>query len=444
MVTIVKSSRSIRRTLLYNEQKVEENKALLLDARNYWQEKEDLSFEEKMHRLKDLTLLNERCKAHCIHISVNFHPVDQLTDKEMVRIAAEFMKDIDFKDQPWLVYRHIDAGHPHCHVVSTNIRHDGSRIPNDLRSPYLLKQLCQRIEWAHGLTHAQMPVRRKTQTADYAQKLKYGETSTKEGIANVLRHTLDKYAYTSLEHLNSLLSLYHVRADRGSTQGLMYQNRGLYYRMIDAEGKKVGAPIKASAFESQPTLNNLEQKFILNAAKEAESIRHVERHVLWAMRPQPPASLANFREELRTRRIVLVIPALTQRPTRREKQTSTPAPAQSATSQTHNPQSLPDDGHGFFFIDLTNAVILRDTQLGPRCTAEAILQRCQLDQTIPTLLAQGQLTPDKNTERLLQSSDNIEKRNILLRLTPKHDQWQAKQEAQQETQRQSHRMRISF
>jgi len=434
MVAIVKSSRSIRRTLRYNEQKVEEDKALFLDAHNYWQEKEDLSLEDKLQRLQGLTSLNERSKAHCIHISVNFHPRDQVTDKEMVNIAAQFMKGIDFGDQPWLVYRHIDAGHPHMHIVTTNIRLDGSRISNDLRSPHRLKEICQYIETRCNLTRAsrqRLPDVLPGQGPEYPKRLKYGEIPTRTGIAQVLEQTINKYTYTSLDHLNALLGLYNVRVDRSSAQETMYPGEGLYYRITDAEGKKMGAPIKASAFYSRPTLRNLQEKFWKNLEKEHRSIRHIDDAVLLAHAFSDLPSLDYFRDQLWKKQILLVLPALRQRPTRKQ-------------GRDTSPNLIPDDGHGFFYIDQTDSVILRDTQLGKENTAAAILQQYKLDQTIRQLVAQGELKVTKTIQQALNSPDTARQRNALLRLTPQHDQWEAQQEEQRQAHRQAHRMRISF
>ena len=43
------------------------------------------------------------------------------------------MDKIEFGKQPYLVYRHNDDGHPHCHIVTNNIQRDGKRI-----DPHLL------------------------------------------------------------------------------------------------------------------------------------------------------------------------------------------------------------------------------------------------------------------------------------------------------------------
>ncbi len=58
-------------------------------------------------------------------------------------------------------------------------------------------------------------------------------------------------------------------ADRGKEEGRIYKNRGLVYRILDADGNKVGVPIKASSIGCKPILENLEKKFATNeTAKE--------------------------------------------------------------------------------------------------------------------------------------------------------------------------------
>src|SRR5580704_3016055 len=205
MVSYVESSTDTRRTLLYNEQKLSEGKALFLGAFTYWQEEAELRFEDKLRRLHDLTVLNERIRKHTIHFSLNFHPDDRITDKEMRRIAGEFLRQIDFGDQPALVYRHLDAGHPHAHVVTVKVSPDGSPIKNDKRAPHYLARVCAEIERRHGLTPAiAAPVVQNHSVTNLLAPDRsisprpvntypeYGKTPTKTGIAGVLENVLNR------------------------------------------------------------------------------------------------------------------------------------------------------------------------------------------------------------------------------------------------------------
>jgi len=96
------------------------------------------------------------------------------------------------------------------------------------------------------------------------QKITYGESSTTQSISRILDYVTENYNYTSLKELNNILKLYNVEAYRGSEDSKLYQNRGLLYRVLDDNGRYVGVPIKASFFDSKPTLDNLEKKMIQN------------------------------------------------------------------------------------------------------------------------------------------------------------------------------------
>lgn len=65
-------------------------------------------------------------------------------------------------------------------------------------------------------------------------------------------------------------------ADRGPEDSLMFQKRGLVYSVLDADGKRVGIPFKASSFAGKPILNKVESRFARNLEKRkvyAEQLR---------------------------------------------------------------------------------------------------------------------------------------------------------------------------
>lgn len=371
MISIVESSRDTRRTLLYNEEKLEQKKAKFLGAFNFWQDDNELTLDNKLDRLRDLISLNERSQATTIHFSLNYHPAQELEDRKMLLLAREFLQQLDFGDQPALVYRHLDAGHPHSHIVTVNIRPDGSRIPNDKRSPHYLQRVCKELEQRHGL----LPAGNHTAMNHWAEdrvsvrRLEYGKTPTKTGIESVLHHVLPNFNYTTLEELNAVLGLYRVQADRGSEHGLMYGSRGLYYRMIDERGVKVGAPVKASSLDNRPTLDYLDKRYLENRLTREQFIQHVRVRLSMALHLAGAGSLANWRQDLTRDGIEVVTPRI---PIRRKH----------APSIEAHPDSTPVhafDGHGFFYVDFSRSAVFRDTELGEKFTAASILRQTDPD-----------------------------------------------------------------
>ena len=439
MVSIVQSSRDIRATVLYNEQKLTEKKAVFLGAFNYWQEDAELGLNDMLHRLRDLTTLNERSRANTIHFSLNYHPAQQLEDRQMRQLAREFLQKVDFGDQPALVYRHLDAGHPHTHIVTVNIRPDGSRINNDKRAPHHLQKVCGELEQSHHLMPAGMhtAINHLREEGQYAQRLEYGKTPTKTGIETVLAQVLPNFNYTTLEELNAVLSLYRVKADRGSEFGLMYQSKGLYYRMIDERGVKIGTPIKASSLENKPTLDYLEKKYLANRLTRQQHLKRMQDKVTIATSIGNPASLQTWKEDL-SRDGVEVVTLRT--PVRRKH---SPIGEECPENAAIRP---PFDGHGFYYVDFKRRAVLRDTDLGPEFSAESILRKTGLETQLQRLALNRKLDLQPKQRPLVEQSnpDPQQKLNLLLDLSKQHDRLIAARLDRHEELQLQHRQRLSL
>jgi hypothetical protein len=104
------------------------------------------------------------------------------------------------------------------------------------------------------------------------------------------------------------------------------------------------------------------------------------------------------------------------------------------------------DGHGFFYVDFSFNVVFRDTVLGQKYTADAILQRAGLDQTIQRLVASQELTLTSKDRTLFQQSDPepAEKLRALLRLSHQHDRIHDLKRQETQKLRQTRRLRQSW
>jgi hypothetical protein len=267
MVAVIKSSSSIHRILNYNENKVKQEKASCIGAFNYPVDAHDLTFTMKLIRFERQMELNTNTKRNSVHISLNFDASEKdMPTAKLLQVAEDYMERIGFGQQPYLVYRHTDAGHPHIHVVTTNITADGSRI--DLHHLAIRKSEPARkaIELAYGLVRAQG---KKNEPASLrmagASRVTYGVSETRAALQNVLEAVLNKYRFTSLPEFNAVLGLYNVSADTGSEGSRVRRHGGLLYRILDEKGNAVGIPIKASLFHSSPTLANITRKFSTNS-----------------------------------------------------------------------------------------------------------------------------------------------------------------------------------
>ena len=221
MVARVTIPMSIHRALNYNEQKMQKGQAECIYAHNFLKEADKLNFYEKLHHFEQLISLNKRASTNTLHVSLNFDPSEKFDKEKLSEIATVYMQKIGFGEQPFLVYHHHDAGHPHIHIVSTNIQKDGKRISLHNIGRNQSTQARKQIELIYKLVKAED---QKKKIPDgiipiNTQRVNYGKSETKRGITNVLDAVINHYKYTSLAELNAILKLYNVTADRGKEEG---------------------------------------------------------------------------------------------------------------------------------------------------------------------------------------------------------------------------------
>ncbi|WP_417353170.1 relaxase/mobilization nuclease domain-containing protein [Flavobacterium alkalisoli] len=307
MVAVIKVSSSINRILNYNENKVSQEKAVYLGGNNFPGEAADLSFTARLNYFTRRMELNTNTKRNSLHISLNFDTSEKgLDNKKMAEIAHAYMKELGFGEQPYLLYRHHDAGHPHLHLVTTNIQADGSRI--DLHHLGIRKSepARKKLEEHFGLVRAEDHRNKRAMPQKILQPASYGKVETRAAIQNVLEAVLDRYKYTSLHELNAVLGIYNVRAERGSEGSRMERHKGLQYRILDDNGQPVGVPVKASLFYSRPTLQRLEGKFARNKITGKGQTMHIKNCIDRLEATKKCAGFADVEQALSREGITLV------------------------------------------------------------------------------------------------------------------------------------------
>ncbi|MGX1640480.1 relaxase/mobilization nuclease domain-containing protein [Sphingobacterium sp. NPDC055431] len=264
MVAVIKTGSSIRRIFLYNENKIELGVARCLSAINYPMDAHQMSSSMRLNRLLQQAALNSKVMRNSVHISLNFDPTEKdLSDDRLIEIAKRYMEGIGFSDQPFLIYRHFDAAHPHIHLVSIKVRSDGSRIDMHNMGRNQSEKIRSLIEREFNLVKAGQSTLKLSHIPkgiDLA-KVHYGRSETRAAIQHVLEEVLNSYSFSNLHQLNAILRQFNVLADRGSERSRIYTNKGLLYGLMDEHGNKVGVPIKASDLYSRPTLKNLQGRF---------------------------------------------------------------------------------------------------------------------------------------------------------------------------------------
>jgi hypothetical protein len=344
MVAKIESGKSLTGALHYNENKVTAGKAQLLSTNGYTKSDDLLSFNDKLFRLTDLAARNLRTRTNTIHLSLNFDINEDIPDEKQVNIADDYMKRIGFADQPYLVYKHCDAGHPHIHIVSTNIQADGKRISLNNIGKLKSEPARKAIELNFGLVKAGDRKKLTRQMDELNVKpVEYGKSDTKRSITNVVNNVAKAYKFTSLPELNAVLNLYNVTAYRGTKESVMFKNGGLNYWVMNEKGLRVGVPIKASSIYQKPTLKLLESRFKLNEYLRKPFKEMLKRKIDQAKNQS--VSLDQFKMKLRDDQVTVVV-----------RQNS--------------------DGriYGLSYIDQLNKVVFNGSDMGKAYSAGAVIE----------------------------------------------------------------------
>lgn len=378
MVAVIKTGHAIRRIFNYNEQKVKQGVAKCIAAENYPKDLPDLTVSNRLNRLLNQAALNENVTHNSVHISLNFDPSETLSVERLREIAETYMHGIGFGEQPYLVYQHYDAGHPHIHIVSINVREDGSRIDLHNIGRNQSEKTRKEIEKKFGLVKADEKKMKQCYElkSAFSQNVQYGKMESRNAIAKVLDAVLKTYKYTSLPELNAVLRQYNVQAERGSEDSRVFKHQGLLYRILDELGKPVGVPIKASLFYDKPTLKYLEDRFATNEATRLPHKVRVKNAVDFALHRQAITNIEQLIGKLKEDGIQTIIR-----------------------------QNAEGVIYGLTYVDHQTKCVFNGSTLGKQYSAKGILERCGERKDFSLEKRAFQQSPGKKNHQQVEAPD---------------------------------------
>ena len=100
--------------------------------------------------------LNSRVQHWCGHISLSYSPKDaeRMADDFMVKLALEYMDEIGIRNTQFIIVRHLDKEHPHCHIVYNRVDNDGKCV-SDSFEYYRNNEICDEMKKKYGLTYGE-------------------------------------------------------------------------------------------------------------------------------------------------------------------------------------------------------------------------------------------------------------------------------------------------
>ena len=242
MVAKISIGNSLYGALSYNGEKINKERGRVLDTNKIFNDGSGTvdirrAYEDFMRWIPT----SSRTERPMMHISLNPHPDDRLSDTDFTRLAHDYMQMMGFADMPYLIVKHEDIDRHHVHIVALRVGTDG-RCISDRNNFYKNKKVCRELEQKYGLKVAgrekitpDMPIRKIDPDGDL-----------KRQVANTVKMVGMRYKFQTLGEYNAILSLYNVKCEPadGRVNGREYH--GLVYFATDDSGKTIATPFKAS------------------------------------------------------------------------------------------------------------------------------------------------------------------------------------------------------
>lgn len=259
MIAKIGRSSNLFGTLFYNNSKVEKEKGEILMTNKMIETADgNYTVSQLARSFEPYLLANRNTEKHTLHISMNPDPKDKVSDEQYREIAQQYINEMGYGNQPFIVFKHTDIDRSHIHIVSVCVDEEGKKISDQFEKIRSMK-VCRELENKFGLISATGKKRHKDNKIFKPVDYKAGDI--KSQIASVIQHLPSYHQFQSLGEYNALLSLFNITVEKveGELQGKL--KRGLLYFPLVDQGTKAGNPFKASLFGKNAGIDALEKHF---------------------------------------------------------------------------------------------------------------------------------------------------------------------------------------
>lgn len=196
------------------------------------------------------SLLNPKLAKSVGHISLSFAKEDanKLTDSVMIKLAQEYLKAMKIENTQYIIVRHNDTSHPHCHLVFNRVDNNGRTI-SDKNDQYRNEKICKTLKEKYRLTFG------KDKSKVNVDKLRTAEKAKHEIYHAIKTGTLMAKNWKQFEHILSLQGVeikYKLKGQTDEVQGISFK-KGEY----SFKGSEVDRSFSYSKLNNQLQANDL-------------------------------------------------------------------------------------------------------------------------------------------------------------------------------------------
>ena len=299
MVAKISLGSSLYGAIVYNGEKINKEKGRVLDTNKIYNDGSgNIDIHRAFEDFKRWMPQHTRAEKTMMHISLNPHPDDRLSEMQYTQLAHEYMEKMGFAEMPYIIVKHEDIDRHHIHIVALRVRPDGSCI-SDKNNFYRSKEITRELERKYGLHTAE----RQKITPDMPIKKIDPSGDIKRQVANTVKMVGMRYKFQTIGEYNAILGLYNIRCEQtdGRVNGREYH--GLVYFATDDNGKTIASPFKASRLGKFASRTAIDGR--MERAKDKIDLRPTRQSVSEAMAGS--SGKDDFIAKLKERNIDLIL-----------------------------------------------------------------------------------------------------------------------------------------
>ncbi|MDR2918816.1 MAG: relaxase/mobilization nuclease domain-containing protein [Tannerella sp.] len=204
------------------------------------------------------SLMNPKLAKSIGHIPLAYAVEDapKMTDEFMVQLAKEYMQEMKIANTQYIIVRHSDKSHPHCHIVFNRVDNDGKTI-SDKNDRYRNTKVCKMLKERYGLHFGEGKEKVNLDSLKDPDKTKY---EIYHAVNSALKLAKDWRQFASIlsKHGITIVNKYKGKTDE--VQGISFKKGDYSFK-----GSDIDRNFSYSKLNNRLTANQEQAK---NVAKE--------------------------------------------------------------------------------------------------------------------------------------------------------------------------------
>lgn len=191
------------------------------------------------------------------HISLDFSKenVDKVDDNLMQKVADDYMRRMHIQNTQYILVRHFDREHPHCHIVFNRIDNNGHLI-SDKNDRVRSAKICKELTAKYGLHMAQGKDHVHRERLRGADAVKYQIYDALEAIVPRCKNWKELEAVLKEQGISMAFT---YRGTTTDIQGITFEKDGLHFNGSKIDRKYSFSKISAELSKNTKIVNHQAQ-----------------------------------------------------------------------------------------------------------------------------------------------------------------------------------------